>query len=320
MFQVVPRFQITHQSRPLRAVVHSLALQHNYQLLKKKAGAPLWATLKANAYGHGLLHTAQALKQLADGFAVLEMEEALCLRQAGFDHPILILEGAFVATDWDLAIEHQLTMVIHNENQIKWLAKRVPSLSQNMAVYLKTNTGMNRLGFSIPATYSAYKQLSTMGLSITLMTHYACADEGKNAVLGQNNQFQALVRQLNPPAISCSNSAALLQGLSARDHWMRSGLALYGSSPIESVSAQTLDLRPAMNLESEIISIQTLAPGDSVGYGARFMAEAPLRIGIVACGYADGYPRTAPLGTPMLVDGIKTRLIGRVSMDMLAVD
>jgi alanine racemase len=320
--QTIPRVPVTHRSRPLRARVSLSALQNNYGQLKNKTRSKIWAALKANAYGHGIDIVAKALEKQADGFAVLELEEALHIRSQGFPHPILILEGAFCPEDWRFVQSHQLTFVIQHMLQIEWLENFVAThaIPCPIPVYLKTNTGMNRLGFSPQQTITAFERLRRLPTHITLMTHYARSDEGLSAVMGQNNLFMSLSSQLKPDATSRANSAAILQNLSEGDDWMRSGIAIYGSSPIEGITPHMFGLEPVMSLETEIININQIAIGDSIGYGAKFMAEEPMRIGIVACGYGDGYPRTAPTGTPIMVDGIKTRLIGRVSMDMLAVD
>jgi alanine racemase len=320
------RIAIPYLSRPLKAIVHSDALRHNYQTIRRAAKVPVWAALKANAYGHGLIHVAQSIAQEADGFAVLELEEALALRGVGLLHPILILEGAFRLEDWVFAHQHDLIMVVHHEAQIDWLEQLLSQskITAPSQVYFKVNTGMNRLGFAPGQAIKAYERLRSLvpmpQTKITLMTHYARADDGLAAATGQNNIFEALCAQIKPDAISRANSAAILQDIATQDSWMRTGIALYGSTPVDAIPAQQFNLKPAMSLMSELISIQTLEKGDAVGYGARFVAEQTMKIGVVACGYADGYPRTAPLGTPIMVDGIKTRLVGRVSMDMLTVD
>ena len=306
-------------SRPIRARIAPDAILHNYRLAKHHApAAKAWAVIKANAYGHGQWRAVQALRAEADGFALLECENALALREAGITQPILLLEGIFSSRDARAVVEHRLTTVIHCLEQLELLVGAAP-FDLPVSVCLKLNTGMNRLGFTAQALTKAWEILRPLPqINITLMTHFAEAD-GERGIAGQLEQFHAMAGDWRGP-VSLANSAAILRHPIAHGDWVRPGIMLYGASPFAEQSAAELDLLPAMALESRIISVQELAPGDRVGYGGTFTADKPMRIGVVACGYADGYPRHAPTGTPIAVMGQRTRTLGRVSMDMLACD
>lgn len=312
--------------RPISATIDSSALRHNYLLAKRLAGeARCWAVVKANAYGHGLLRAAQAWGDLADGFALLDLDEAIRLREAGIRQPVLLLEGFFEPADIDVVLAHDLSCVVHSEEQIAMLRAARPTRPASLLV--KVNTGMNRLGLRpahLPAALEALTFLPP-GSRIGLMTHFADAD-GARGVAGQAQVFADAVRQMRwQGPVSLANSAALLFHGDTRADWVRPGIMLYGGSPApQARSAADIGLKPAMTLKANIIAVQDVAPGERVGYGGLFQAERPMRIGVVACGYADGYPRHAPTGTPLALDlpggRTRTRLLGRVSMDMLCVD
>ncbi len=314
--------------RPIRAQIDAAALRHNYRVAQRHAsGAKAWAVVKANAYGHGLLRVAGALADLADGFALLDLEEAIALRRAGVRQPILLLEGFFEAADLVACAEYDLTPAIHRLDQLEML--RVAALPQRLPIYLKLNTGMNRLGFS-PAQLPAVRRelaTSTAVGPVTLMTHFAEADGGRD-IDWQLARFARMTEdwpEANTFPVSLANSAAILRHRKISQsetagEWVRPGIMLYGGSPFAEQSAARFDLCPAMTLESQILAVQEIAPGERVGYGGIFVAPRPTRVGIVACGYADGYPRHAPDGTPILVDEQRTVTLGRVSMDMLACD
>lgn len=307
-------------TRPIRATIDLSALRSNFAVARHNAGpARLWAVIKANAYGHGLLRAAQALGNLADGFALLDIEDAVALREAGLSQPILLLEGFFSDDELPLLAEYRLTPVLHTLEQVQMLV--TASLPVRLPVYLKLNTGMNRLGFSAAEYQAVLIALETAPQisAITLMTHFADADM-ERGIAGQMACFAEITQGGNHPC-SLANSAALLRFPETRTGWARPGIMLYGSSPFpEAQSAEQLGLRPVMTLSSELIAVQELKAGDRVGYGGLFTADKGMRIGIVACGYADGYPRHAPVGTPVLVEGRHTRTVGRVSMDMIMVD
>jgi alanine racemase len=304
--------------RPIRAVFKASALRHNLQLAREAAGAAkVWAVLKANAYGHGLERAARALGH-ADGFAVLDFQEAVRLRLAGVRKPILMLEGFFKPLDVNLLFQYQLTPVIHNADQVE-LIKHM-DLPAELDLYLKVNSGMNRLGFGVDNLRLMYNtlRLHPRVRTITLMTHFADAD-GDSGVHEQLRWFNELVQSIEAPR-SMANSAALLRFKETREGWVRPGIMLYGCSPFADWSALEIGLKPAMTLKSELIAVQDLMPGERVGYGFAYEAKQQMSIGIVACGYADGYPRHAPTGTPVLVAGQRTTTVGRVSMDTLCVD
>jgi len=306
-------------SRPIRARIAPAALLHNYRLAKRYApNAKAWAVIKANAYGHGQWRALEALRGEADGFAVLECENAVALREAGVTQPILLLEGIFSARDVRAVIAHRLTTVVHCLEQLEMLV-RAGRFDAPVAICLKLNTGMNRLGFTAPTLAKAWETLRQIPqIDVTLMTHFAEAD-GERGVAGQLERFRTLAGDWRGP-VSLANSAAILRHPQAHGDWVRPGIMLYGASPFAEQSAAELGLQPAMALESRIIAVQDLVAGDRVGYGGSFVAERPMRIGVVACGYADGYPRHAPSGTPIAVMGQRTQTLGRVSMDMLACD
>jgi alanine racemase len=307
-------------TRPVRATIDLSALRGNFAVARQHAEeARLWAVIKANAYGHGLMRAAGALDDLADGFALLELEEAIALREAGFRQPILLLEGFFEADELPLFAEHGLTPVVHTLEQVAMLSDA--ALPARLPVYLKLNTGMNRLGLSAEEFHPALTALETtpsVGV-ITLMTHFADADLDRGIGWQMARFSESTMGSQHP--VSLANSAALLRYAEARRGWARPGIMLYGSSPFsQDQSAEALGLRPVMTLTSELIAVHELAAGERVGYGGIFSAERTMRIGVVACGYADGYPRHAPTGTPVLVEGRRTRTVGRVSMDMIMVD
>lgn len=307
-------------TRPIRATIDLSALRGNFAIARQRAeGAALWAVIKANAYGHGLLRAAEALDDLADGYALLDLGDAIALREAGFRQPILLLEGFFEADELPLLAEHGLTAVVHSLEQVEMLAST--ALPARLPVYLKLNSGMNRLGLSAEEFHAALTALETSRnvSGITLMTHFADADL-ERGIAWQMARFGDAVQGCEHP-VSLANSAALLRYPEARRGWARTGIMLYGSSPFpQDESAEALGLRPVMTLSSRLVAVQELAVGERVGYGGTFTAERPMRIGVVACGYADGYPRHAPTGTPILVEGRRTRTVGRVSMDMIMVD
>jgi len=304
--------------RPIRATISAGALAHNLLVAKAYAsGAKLWAVIKANAYGHGVERAARALGA-ADGFAVLDFQEAVRLRGAGVTKPILMLEGFFKPIDLPLLLKYNLTPVIHNAEQVEML--RLAPLPAEMDVYLKVNSGMNRLGFNAENLRPAYDtvRMHAQVRNVTLMTHFADAD-GAAGVKAQLDRFNELTRGLEAPR-SLANSAALIRFPEARGDWVRPGIMLYGCSPFAGRTAESLNLKPAMTLGSEIIATQQVHAGERIGYGFSYEAEGEMAVGVVACGYADGYPRHAPSGTPVLVNGRRTRTVGRVSMDMICVD
>lgn len=304
--------------RPISATIHLAALRHNLGVVRRHAPhSKTYAVIKANAYGHGLLRAARAFNE-ADGFAVVELDAAVRLREAGYTQRIALLEGHFEARELPVLAEHRLTTVIHSAEQARML-DAAPE-GAKLDVLLKVNTGMNRLGLQPEEFATVLGQVKTHRAvsGITLMTHFANADDEKGVAW----QLEALERVAPREALprSLANSAAILRYPETHAEWVRPGIMLYGCSPFPEGVAADLDLKPAMTLKSAIISTRHLARGESVGYGGVYTAQTPMRIGVVACGYADGYPRHAPTGTPVLVGDRLTFTIGRVSMDMLCVD
>ena len=304
--------------RPIKARISLDAMAHNLRIARQHAGsAKVIAVVKANAYGHGLSRALRALVA-ADAFAVLTMEEAANLRQMGIQQPILLLEGLFSVEELQLCTDLDVWPMIHCRQQIDWLKQRPAARPLNL--FVKFDSGMHRLGFALSefdAVMAELQSLPAVG-EITLMTHFAQADESA----GIAPALQAFQQHAGPTQLAwtTANSAALLRYPEARGDWVRPGIMLYGASPFTEIPAAELGLKPAMKLQSEIIAVQQLKAGDCLGYGCAFRAEQAMRIGVVACGYADGYPRHAPTGTPILVDGQRTRTLGRVSMDMLFTD
>lgn len=323
--------KIARMPRPILATIHTQALRHN--LARVRAAVPdarVWGVVKANAYGHGIERVFEGLRG-ADGFALLDLAEAERVRALGWRGPILLLEGAFEPRDLELCSRLNLWHVVHCDEQIDMLATH--KTHQPHRVFLKMNSGMNRLGFAPQRYRTAWTRLNALPQvdEISLMTHFSDAD-GPRGIAHQVAAFAHATQDL-PGERSLSNSAAALRhapGANVRGEggevrvaadWVRPGIAIYGSAPdYPENSAVHWGLKGAMTLASRLIGVQQLQPGDTVGYGSSFTADAPLRIGIVACGYADGYPRHCTTGTPVLVGGVRTRLVGRVSMDMITVD
>ncbi len=312
--------------RPIEAVIHPAALAHNLQRAREQApDARVWAVVKANAYGHGIERAFEGLRG-ADGFALLDLAEAERLRALDWRGPILLLEGVFEPRDLELCSRLNLWHAVHCEQQIDWLAAH--KTHQPHRVFLKLNSGMNRLGFRPRAFRAAWTRLNALPQvdEISLVTHFSDADADRLGGDGIAHQLAAWHEATHdlPGERSLANSAATLRHIGregVRADWVRAGIMSYGGVPdFPEHDAAHWNLRPAMTLRSRLLATQDLQPGDTVGYGSSFTADAAMRIGIVACGYADGYPRHCPTGTPVLVDGVRTRTLGRVSMDMLAVD
>lgn len=274
--------------------------------------------LKANAYGHGAIRCAEALRGECDGFAVAFLDEALTLRSAGVSAPILVLEGVFSSAELDLAVEHRLWLVVHHVEQLQMIECSDVPLGL-LVIWLKIDTGMHRAGLLPHQVRSAYERLRASGkvAEIVLMSHFARADEPQSpATEEQVRVFDATIEGL-AGARSLSNSAGVLGWSGSHRDWARPGILLYGADPMPVASN---DLQPVMTLRSKVFATRWLAPGEALGYGGMFIADKPTRVGLVAMGYADGYPRAAGTGTPVAVEGQLTTLVGRVSMDMMTVD
>jgi len=322
--------------RPIALKISVAAMAHNLAIMRQRLdevsqtlnrdSPKIWAVIKANAYGHGIEAAVSGFAQ-ADGLAMLDLHEAMLCRQLGWTKPILLLEGFFGSADLQVIDEQQLAVVVHSFEQLAQLAHFQPR--QPVPIYLKINTGMNRLGFALEELEQAWSLIQALMEQelvhfLGSMTHFACADEPSPTTVEQIQLF----RQYNPapdyPFSVCNSAAALrteLQSyLGTQPQWVRLGICLYGATPFVDLTAEDFDLRPAQTLEAEILSIQQVKPGQGVGYGHLFTAEQPMRIGVVSCGYADGYPRQAPNGTPIIVAGQRTQVVGCISMDLLTVD
>jgi alanine racemase len=313
--------------RPIQAFVHTGALRHNLGVARERApDARVWAVVKANAYGHGIERAFDSLRG-ADGFALLDLDEAQRLRALDWRGPILLLEGVFEPRDLEQCSRLNLWHTVHCSEQIDWLAAH--KTQQPHKVFLKLNSGMNRLGFVPTAYRAAWARLNALPQveEIGHITHFSDAD-GARGIAHQVALFEQAADDL-PGERTLANSAAILRhagsalrgsGTLAAD-WVREGIALYGCAPdFPEHNAAHWGLRPTMTLSTRVIGVQQLQAGDTVGYGSTFTASGPMRIGVIACGYADGYPRHAPGGTPVLVNGQRSQTLGRVSMDMMTVD
>jgi alanine racemase len=309
--------------RPIQAFIHTKSLEHNlWQIKQAVPNSKVFSVVKARAYGHGLERVYKGLKN-TDGFALLDLEEAAILRQLGFTGPILLLEGIFNISDLPICEALYLWQVVHHQEQVEMLKKYQGK--KPTSVFLKLNSGMNRLGFRPQAYKKAWAELKELSFitEIVHMTHFADADKGFKGIKKALDCFSQTIYRL-PGKTSICNSAATLHAKkypTLSDDWVRVGISTYGSSPDYPYhSERDWGLQPAMSLRSKIIAIQNITQGETVGYGSTFVASEDMRIGIVACGYADGYLRHTGTGNPILVKDTRTVTVGRMSMDMLAVD
>lgn len=308
-------------ARPGIVVIDQSALQHNLSIVQSRSPkAKILAMIKANGYGHGSILVAKALSK-ADAFGVCCIEEALELRAAGITHPIVLMEGVFKSEELITAAEHQFEIVVHHLQQVEQLEQ--VALSNPLKVWLKLDSGMHRLGFAPDIFLQAYQRLSNCPQvfpTLKLMTHFSCSDERDSDItIQQTKLFEAITKDLIGEK-SLSNSGSILGWQNLQADWVRPGLMLYGLSPFAGTCGRDFDLKPAMTLRSELIATHQLSKGERVGYGGKFTCPESMKIGTVAMGYADGYPRNAGNGTAVLVNNQQVSLIGRVSMDMLAVD
>lgn len=308
--------------RPILATIHPQAIRNNLACVRRAAHeAKLMCVTKANAYGHGIEHAFEGLRA-ADGFAVLELQEAQRLRSLDWRGPILLLEGVFEPRDLELCSRLGLWHSVHCDEQIDWLAAHKTQVPHR--VFLKMNSGMNRLGFKPERFRSAYARLNALPQieEISFITHFSDAD-GPRGIAHQLEVFLRTTQDLPGERSVCNSAGVMSFGADARarNDWVRPGIVLYGSSPdYPQRTAEDWGLQPAMTLSTKVIGVQALQAGDTVGYGSTFTADGEMRVGVIACGYADGYPRHCGTGTPVLVNGVRTRLLGRVSMDMICVD
>lgn len=309
--------------RPIAATIHMGALRHNLQRMREAAkGRTLWAVVKANAYGHGLLRAARAFEE-ADGLALIDLCDAQKVREQGWTKRILLLEGFFDESDLPLLEKFDIETIVHNRHMIEILKAHAPFKS--LKVHIKINSGMNRLGFlateeeGVRAELEAIEGVRVMGV----VTHFANAEPTYKADKPATVSLQlSRMRQIEPrPEHLCmANSAATLWQDDVKGDAVRAGVALYGASPDSHYTSEDLDIRPAMTLSAKILAIQNVPAGEAIGYGSRFVTHRDSRIAVVACGYADGYPRSTPDGTPTYVEGNIAPIAGAISMDMLTID
>ncbi|GAA0223786.1 alanine racemase [Castellaniella daejeonensis] len=319
--------------RPILATIDTEALSHNLHTVadRLRQDAPgatpfIWAVIKARGYGHGLEAALAGFDQ-ADGLAMLDLEEAVRCRELGWTGPLLLLEGFFEPADLDVLVHYHIGAALHCTEQFDMLESS--PVARQIDAFVKLNTGMHRLGFQPDEFRAAHVRalaLQADGVlgQVGTMTHFARADDDPAVTRDQIDCFLRATDGLSGPVSLCNSAATLTPGLAAGiagdPQWVRPGICLYGASPFADRPADTFGLRPAMTLSARLIGVHRVPAGESVGYGHTFRAPRDMRVGIVACGYADGYPRHAPSGTPVVVDGVRSRLVGRVSMDMLAVD
>lgn len=323
--------------RPISLTISTSSLRHNLGVVIGRltqasitARIPrpkVWAVIKANAYGHGVDVAVQALEN-ADGLAMLDLDEAVRVREAGWVGPVMLLEGFFEPSDLDVVDEYRLTPVLHCHEQLDMLRTARPR--QAVDAYIKLNTGMNRLGF-MPDDYSrawsmaqALQEEKVLG-RLGKMTHFSCADVDTDVTRAEQQLFHDTTMDLPGPVSLCNSAATLTDHVWSSvdpelEQWVRPGICLYGASPFADRSAASFGFKPVQTLSARLIAVRELPAGVSIGYGHQHTTRRVTRTGIVACGYADGYPRLTSPDTPISVDGVPTRLLGRVSMDMLVVD
>lgn len=308
-------------SRAAKITVDLDAIRHNYRLARSlNPAGNAAAIIKANGYGHGAVEVAKALEAEADAFGVACIEEGVELVDAGIKKPVLLLEGFFEASELEYISKHGMWCAIHSLDQIEQIAQA--KLSQPIRIWLKMDSGMHRLGVHPTDYQQAYNRLMALDnvADVILMSHFASADElDKTTTEEQLASFNKYAEGIDAP-VSLANSAGLLAWNDARRDWLRPGIMLYGATPFPQAQKNADKLIPAMTLTSEVIAVREVQAGDCVGYAGNWCADKPSRVGTVALGYADGYPRHAGTGTPVLINGQRSRIIGRVSMDMLAVD
>jgi len=308
-------------TRPTFAHIDLDALRHNFDIVRQFApDQKIMAMLKADAYGHGAEQAAAALNDKTDAIAVAFIDEAIALRKAGITKPITLLQGIFDQTEIELACEYQLDLVILHAEQARML--EAEPCSRPLRIWLKFDSGMHRLGFSVDEYVYWFEHLSAhQNVSdVRLMTHFSCADEPQNPVTAEQEALFDKTTQGLQVTYSLANSAAIMAWPTTRRDWVRPGVMLYGVCPFANWRDDHRDLCPVMTLKSVIISTRALKPGEAVGYGGCWVAKEHCRIGVVSIGYADGYPRCLRNGTPVLINGQRVPLVGRVTMDMITVD
>ena len=304
-------------TRPARVIVDVSAIVENFKVAQQKAPhSRVMAIVKADGYGHGIVRVAKALVDLTDSFGVASLEEAIKLRDAGISRPIVLLEGPFEASELLDIVAYRLECVVHSEHQLTWIAE----VAKKLSVWVKVDSGMHRLGFAPSQIPKVVELLQAGSHSIRFMTHLASAHQPSDRSVGEQvSVFQSAVESHDSEA-SIANSSAVLLWPTVQAQWVRPGLMLYGVSPFAGSVGSDHGLQPAMTVASQLISVREVASGSGVGYGRGYICPTRMRVGVVAFGYGDGYPRSASTGTPIMVGGIRTQVIGQASMDMLTVD
>ncbi|NBX65512.1 MAG: alanine racemase [Proteobacteria bacterium] len=309
-------------ARHTSCTLSSANLLHNLEAMRRAAkGKRIMAMVKANAYGHGLRSVAQRLDGLVDSLGVASIDEAMALREAGIKGTITLIEGVFTPDELAVAATQGFQVVFHSAKQVEWLVAAI--LPKPLFAWLKVYTGMGRLGFPADIAGAAMDALSGSSNIIQpvgIMSHFACADEPEHPLNAQQIETFKLLFQGHAGPRSLCNSAGILTFPDHQHDWVRPGIALYGASPFADKSAADIGLKPVMTFKTKLISVQMHKKGSSIGYGARYVCPEDMPIGIMAVGYGDGYPRSARDGTPVLVEGVRCGLAGRVSMDMAAID
>jgi len=306
--------------RPARALISSDALLHNFTRVRSFAPlASIMAVVKANGYGHGLVWTAQTLRA-ASAFGVASVEDGIQLRDAGITQPICLLEGFFQPEELPALVRYQLSSVVHHESQL-WDLEHAGKI-EPIDVWVKVDTGMHRIGFqpeAVPAIIKRLKVCMAVG-RVRVMSHLPTADNRFDSATPYQVRLLDELTQNTNVERSLANSAGVVNWPSSHFEWVRPGIMLYGATPMIGMSAAALDLKPVMTLASELIAVNPRRKGDAIGYGGDWVCPEDMPVGVVAIGYGDGYPRHAPPGTPVLVNGARVPIIGRVSMDMVMVD
>ncbi|WP_168377740.1 alanine racemase [Acinetobacter cumulans] len=308
--------------RQATVYIDQQALQYNLNRVKQLAPtAKIVSMVKANAYGHGVKDCLAALKD-SDAFGVACLEEALEIRELGYEQPITLIEGIFSDDEMQIIIDKKIECVVHHQQQLDWLrAHKDAYIAQGLKVWVKLNSGMNRLGFKVPEIIDVINALKAEGFTCVLAMHFANADAENHPLNDQQREQFLHVKEACAPIMgSCCNSAAIFKWPELNFDFVRPGIMLYGATPFSDRSVEALDLKPVMTFTAEVIALNTIQAGESVGYGSTFVAEQEMNLAIVSIGYGDGYPRAFPKQNYVSIHGQKTRVIGRVAMDMIAID
>ncbi|WP_180162615.1 alanine racemase [Acinetobacter sp. YH12069] len=308
--------------RQATVYIDQQALQYNLNRVKQLAPtAKIVSMVKANAYGHGVKDCLAALKD-SDAFGVACLKEALEIRELGYEQPITLIEGIFSDDEMQIIIDKKIECVVHHQQQLDWLrAHKDAYIAQGLKVWVKLNSGMNRLGFKVPEIIDVINALKAEGFTCVLAMHFANADAENHPLNDQQREQFLHVKEACAPIMgSCCNSAAIFKWPELNFDFVRPGIMLYGATPFSDRSVEALDLKPVMTFTAEVIALNTIQAGESVGYGSTFVAEQEMNLAIVSIGYGDGYPRAFPKQNYVSIHGQKTRVIGRVAMDMIAID